>query len=74
MLKKEKLSFSKLLKDLINDTLVSGLFPEALKVARVIPVFKKGDRTNVNNYRPISLLPVLSKVLEKVIKLQITKK
>jgi len=74
MLKKEKVIFSKLLIELINETLESNTFPDALKVAKVIPIFKKGDTTNLNNYRPISLLPVLSKVLEKVINKQLTKK
>ena len=74
MLKKEKLKFSRLLLNLINETIKSKIFPDALKIARVIPIFKKGDRTNLNNYRPISLLPVLSKILEKIINNQITKK
>ena len=38
-----------------------------MKMAKVIPVFKKGTKSNVENYRPISLLPVFSKVLERVI-------
>jgi len=74
MLKKERVLFSKVLIDLINETLSLGVFPEALKVAKVIPIFKKGDQTNMNNYRPIALLPVLSKVLEKVINKQLTAK
>ena len=43
------------------------IFPEKLKIAKVIPVFKKGDKENVENYRPISILPVFSKVLERII-------
>ena len=74
MLKKEKLTFSKLILGLINETLKSKIFPDVLKIAKVIPIFKKGDKSNLNNYRPISLLPVLSKVLEKVINKQITSK
>ena len=38
-----------------------------MKIAKVIPVFKKGDRLCVNNYRPISLLTCLSKILEKIV-------
>ena len=74
MLKKEKIKISALIIGLINDTIRSGIFPEVLKRAKVIPIFKKGDQTNLNNYRPISLLPVLSKVLEKVINKQLNTK
>jgi hypothetical protein len=56
---------------IINQSLTSGIFPDALKIAKVIPLFKKDDSTIVNNYRPISLLPVLSKVLEKVVHKQL---
>ena len=49
------------------------IFPERLKLAKVIPVFKKGDSKLITNYRPISLLPVISKVLEKIIANQLSK-
>ena len=45
---------------------VSGIFPDALKIERIAPVFKSGDKNDVKNYRPISLLPALSKILEKL--------
>jgi hypothetical protein len=44
-----------------------GIFPERLKFAEVRPVFKKGDKTEFTNYRPISLLTSFSKIIEKII-------
>ena len=52
---------------IINQILNTGVFPSQLKIAKVIPIFKKDDNNIFNNYRPILLLPVLSKVVEKVI-------
>ena len=52
---------------IINQMLETGVFPDKLKVAKVIPLFKKGDPTRLTNYRPISLLPSLSKIFETVI-------
>lgn len=51
--------------DIINKSFRMGTFPDILKRAVVVPVYKKGDSTNVENYRPISLLSVFSKVVEK---------
>ena len=50
-----------------NQSLITGVFPQQLKTARVIPVFKKGDKSDPTNYRPISLLSVFDKILEKLI-------
>lgn len=50
-----------------NLSLSTGIFPEALKKALVHPIHKSGDRGSVNNYRPISVLPAISKVLEKIL-------
>jgi hypothetical protein len=50
-----------------NISLEQGTFPEKLKIARVIPVFKKGDAGEISNYRPISLLSVFDKIFEKII-------
>lgn len=52
---------------MFNEVLSSGVFPEALKTAVVIPIFKSGDKLETSNYRPISLLPVLGKLLEKIL-------
>ncbi|XP_062601194.1 uncharacterized protein LOC134262888, partial [Saccostrea cucullata] len=50
---------------LINASIVSGIFPTNLKQAKVTPIFKKGDKADPNNYRPISILPTISKLIEK---------
>ncbi len=50
----------------------AGIFPDILKIARVIPLYKSGDRNDITNYRPISLLPVLSKIFEKLIHSRLT--
>jgi len=71
MLKREPHLFADILCPLINSSLDEGFFPDCLKIANVIPIYKKGDKTNLNNYRPISLLPVVSKVFEKVINNQL---
>ena len=51
---------------LINDSFQCGLFPDKMKLAKVIPLFKKGCVATTSNYRPISLLSVFSKITEKV--------
>lgn len=58
---------------IINDSLDSGSFPDTLKLAKVIPLFKKGDSHDAANYRPISLLPVFSKILEKIMYIRLEK-
>lgn len=57
---------------IINKSLCSGIFPSSLKMANVVPLHKGGDRFDVNNYRPISLLSTYSKVFEKVVYVQIS--
>ena len=46
---------------------VFGIYPTEWKLARVTPIFKKGSKSDINNYRPISVIPVVSKVLEKLV-------
>ncbi len=52
---------------IINQSLKSGIFPNKLKIAKVNPIYKKDDETLFTNYRPISLLPVISKIFERII-------
>ena len=44
-----------------------GVYPDTWKKSNIVPVHKKGDKQIVNNYRPVSLLPICSKILEKII-------
>lgn len=57
---------------LINVSLITGFFPQNCKIAKVKPLFKKSDRTDPGNYRPVSLLPTVSKLIEKVVSEQLT--
>ena len=55
------------LKDIINQSLKNGIFPDELKLAKVIPLFKKADPFDKMNYRPVSLLSHISKIFERII-------
>ena len=58
---------------IINQSLTSGIVPQIMKIARVMPIFKSGDKHNFGNYRPISILPDFSKILENVIATKLIK-
>ena len=55
------------LSEMFNLSLTTGIYPDAMKVAEVIPIFKKGDRDKSTNYRPISLLSQFNKIFEKML-------
>jgi hypothetical protein len=55
------------LSKLIDVFMESGTFPNSLKIANVTPILKKGDPQILENYRPISLLPIFGKIFEKII-------
>ena len=59
------------LTDIFNQSLKSSTFPKIFKEGKVTPIFKSGDRTNMSNYRPITVLPILSKILERFVHTQI---
>jgi exonuclease III len=52
---------------LVNKIVIEASYPDALKFAHVVPIHKKGDKTDINNYRPIALLPIINKIVEKII-------
>ena len=52
---------------IINLSIITGVVPDDLKSARVVPLFKKNDNTETGNYRPVSILNIVSKVLERVV-------
>ena len=66
LLKILKAHIAPILSCLVNESLLCGIFPEKLTLAKVTPVFKKGSTQDKDNYRPISVLSVFSKIFEKV--------
>ena len=54
-----------------NKSLENGKFPNCLKLANITSVFKKGARTSKNNYRPVSILPVFSKIFKRLLSSQL---
>ena len=65
-------TISKPLSKLINYSLANSTFPNRLKLAQVVPVYKKNDPLDKHNYKPISILPFMSKLFEKSINLQLS--
>ena len=61
------------LSHLFNQCMLNGIFPDSYKIGRIVPILKKGNSRLVSNYRPISILPVLSKVFEKIIHKRLVK-
>ena len=67
MLKETIFSVSTLLCFLFNRSLKESLFPTQSKIANVLPLFKKGDQSKLSNYRPVSLLSCVGKIMERVV-------
>lgn len=57
---------------LYNFGIEQGIFPDKLKIADIKPLFKSGEKANMNNYRPISILSNFSTIFEKMIKSRLT--
>ena len=52
---------------IVNLSLSTGIVPDKMKLAKVVPIYKSGGKEIISNYRPVSLLPVFSKILEKIV-------
>ena len=52
---------------IFKNCLKCGKFPDDWKVGNFVPIFQKGDKQNINNYRPVSILPICSKIFERII-------
>lgn len=72
ILKKIKHIIVKPLCFIINNSISNGIFPQCLKKSFVTPVYKGGDHLNVESYRPISVLPLFSKILEKYMAIKLS--
>ena len=67
IIKRSICSISSPLTHIVNLSITHGIVPDELKIARVVPIFKSGDKALFSNYRPISVLPCFSKFLERII-------
>jgi hypothetical protein len=68
IMKKCEENIAPVLTKIIHQSMREGVFPDSLEISKMIPIFKGGDARHVKNYRPISLLSVVSKVFEKIVK------
>ena len=66
LLKSLKPALTQSLRLITNQILTTGIFPDKLKIAKVVHIYKKVENTQLCNYRPISLLPAVLKVIEKI--------
>jgi hypothetical protein len=71
LLKFDAIEISFPLLHIFNLSLNSGKFPSKLKKSRIVPIFKAGDIESCDNYRPISLLSSISKILEKIVQMKL---
>ena len=67
IIKKSKVIISGTLSKLFNTCMATGYYPVDLKTGKITPIFKKGSKELMENYRPVSTLPVFGKIFEKVI-------
>ena len=67
IVKQSKNIISNVLSKLFNNCMIEGNFPDILKMGKITPIFKKGNKELIENYRPVSTLPIFGKIFEKVI-------
>nr|CAI5830316.1 unnamed protein product [Callosobruchus analis] len=67
LIKESKYDIAEVIASLVNLSVTGGVFPSSLKNALVVPIHKKGERDCIDNYRPISILSILSKIIEKLV-------
>lgn len=67
LVKQLHMYFAELLRDVFNESLTTGIYPDFLKVARVTPIYKTGNKEKVENYRPIAVLSVFNKIMEQLL-------
>lgn len=72
IIKENAVTLATPLSHIINLSMSEGLFPSKLKISVIKPAFKKGDKGNSDNYRPIALIPIISKIFENVIYTRLT--
>ena len=65
-------AISETLNNISNKSFALGIFPDHMKLAMITPIFKGGSKLDVSNYRPVSVLPTISKVLEKLMLTRLT--
>ena len=73
LLKCIKETIATLISIIINQSLYTGIFPDKIKLAKILPLYKKGENEVIDNYRPISLLPSISKLFERIVFYQLYK-
>ena len=67
MLKMSRIAIIESLFKIFKNCLKCGIFPDGWKKGNIVPIFKKEDKRNIKNYRPVSLLPIRSKIFERII-------
>ena len=72
LIKLNVIIFAKIICYLINKTIKDAEYPEIFKTGKIIPIHKKGDKTDMNNYRPISILSNIGEIFDKVIYIRLT--